>query len=333
MGAHRGARSRITWTAVGRNAAIRERQEFGLQLDWAVDLGQLRLSYQPVVALDGGEVAGVEALVRWQHPVRGFIAPGEFLETAEENGAILPIGRWVIREACRQAMSWTSLDASVFLSVNVSTREILQPGFVDAVAEALAAAGMAATRLHLEITETALLPATPSKIATLGALRELGVSIAIDDVGTGQVSLRRLRQVPTDALKLARRFVQAPEDDAETAALAGALVALGGSLGIPTIAEGIETPEQAERMRALGCTLGQGYHFARPLPGAAVAAGAFAPDRLGPEARLAAAAAEAAAIEAAVRETAAPEEPAIWRRSAAGLSRWVAGPAMGGIAF
>lgn len=259
----------------GMHAAIRERHEMGVQLQRAVELGQLRLAYQPIVDLVDGSLAGVEALVRWQHPERGLVAPGEFIEIAEENGAILPIGRWILREACREAASWTRIDRSVFLCVNVSAREIQQPGFVDAVRDALAEAGMAAVRLSLEITETALLKATPKTIATLEDLRRLGVRVVIDDFGTGYFSLSHLRQFPVDVLKVASEFVQVSDGDAKTAALAGAIIAMGRSLEIRTVAEGIETREQAERMRDLGCAYGQGFHFAAPTAGDLVAAGAF----------------------------------------------------------
>jgi diguanylate cyclase (GGDEF)-like protein len=259
----------------GMHAAIRERHEMGVQLQRAVELGQLRLTYQPIVDLADRGLVGIEALVRWQHPERGLVAPGEFIEIAEENGAILPIGRWVLGEACREAASWSSIDRSVFLCVNVSAREIQQPGFVTAVREALSAAGMAASRLSLEITETALLRATPKTIATLEELRHLGVRIVIDDFGTGYFSLSHLRQFPVDILKIASEFVQVPDDDAKTSALAGAIVALGRSLEIRTVAEGIETEDQAARMRDLGCAYGQGYHFAEPTPGEDVANGAF----------------------------------------------------------
>ena len=260
----------------GMHAAIRERHEMGVQLQHAVELGQLRLAYQPIVDLTDDSLVGIEALVRWQHPDRGVVSPGEFIEIAEENGAILPIGRWILREACREAMSWSNMDRSAFLCVNVSAREIQQPGFVTAVREALGEAGMAASRLSLEITETALLRATPKTIATLESLRTLGVRIVIDDFGTGYFSLSHLRQFPVDVLKIASEFVQVPDSDAKTAALAGAIVAMGRSLEIRTVAEGIETAEQADRMRALGCTYGQGFHFAQPIPGSEVAAGAFA---------------------------------------------------------
>jgi EAL domain-containing protein (putative c-di-GMP-specific phosphodiesterase class I) len=251
----------------GMHAAIRERHELGAQLMRAVELDQLRLEFQPIVSLATGATAGVEALVRWQHPDRGMVFPGQFIEIAEENGAILPIGRWVLQEASQRAGAWRRSGLTppeLFLCVNVSAREIQQPGFVDAVADTLRLAGIEAKTLILEITETALLKATPPTIATLSSLRELGVQIVIDDFGTGYFSLSHLRQFPVDALKIASEFVQDVEVDSRSSALAGAIVALSESLKIVTVAEGIETSEQAERMRSLGCVYGQGYFFARP---------------------------------------------------------------------
>jgi diguanylate cyclase (GGDEF)-like protein len=260
----------------GMHASIRARHEMGAELQEAVSRGQLRLVYQPIVSLDSGRIAGLEALVRWQHPDRGLVAPGEFIEIAEENGAILPIGRWVLREACAHAVAWQQarvVPNGLFMCVNVSAREIQQPGFVGAVEEALAWAGMEPSRLILELTETALIKATPPTVATLEALRQLGVRLVIDDFGTGYFSLSHLRQFPVDALKIAGEFVQVAEGDERSAALAGAIVALGESLDIATVAEGIETREHAERMRSLGCTYGQGYFFARPIPADEIEAG------------------------------------------------------------
>ena len=260
----------------GMHAAIRARHELGAELQHAVDLGQLRLMYQPIVSLDSGRISGLEALVRWQHPERGLVAPGEFIEIAEENGAILPIGRWVMREACERAVAWQSAGLTppgLFICVNVSAREVQQPGFVGAVEETLAWAGLEPTRLILEITETALIKATSTTVATLDGLRALGVRVVIDDFGTGYFSLSHLRQFPVDALKIAGEFVQVAEGDTRSAALAGAIVALGESLEIATVAEGIETREHAERMRSLGCTYGQGYFFARPMAAEDVEAG------------------------------------------------------------
>ena len=255
----------------GMHAAIRDRHELAAELMRAVELEQLRLVYQPIVELETRRVAGAEALVRWDHPERGTIAPGKFIEIAEENGSILPIGRWVLREACRQTGAWQREGAvpdDLFLSVNVSAREIQQAGFVDGVRETLVETGIDPTRLVLEITETALLRATPSTVGTLDELRQLGVRVVIDDFGTGYFSLSHLRQFPVDLLKIASEFVQGADAGDRSSALAGAIVALGRSLDIRTVAEGIETVEQAERMRRLGCTYGQGYLFSRPIAGA-----------------------------------------------------------------
>ncbi len=252
----------------GMHAAIRERHELSAELQRAVELDQLRLVYQPIVALDNERLAGVEALVRWQHPERGLIAPGQFIEIAEENGAILPIGRWVLREACNEAgrlIREGKANDDLFVCVNVSAREIQQPGFVEGVSWTLQEAGLEATKLVLEITETALLRATPSTVATLTDLRDLGVRMVIDDFGTGYFSLSHLRQFPVDALKIASEFVADATAGSRSSALAGAIVALSQSLQIETVAEGIETADQAARMRALGCTYGQGYFFSQPL--------------------------------------------------------------------
>ena len=260
----------------GMHAAIRARHELGAQLQQAVDLGQLRLVYQPIVSLESGRISGLEALVRWEHPERGLVSPGEFIEIAEENGAILPIGRWVLRQACERAVAWQAeglTPPGLFICVNVSAREIQQPGFVGAVEEALAWAGLEPTRLILELTETALIKATSTTIATLESLRGLGVRVVIDDFGTGYFSLSHLRQFPVDALKVAAEFVQVDAGDSRSAALAGAIVALGESLDIATVAEGIETEQQAERMRSLGSTYGQGYFFSRPMDASEIEAG------------------------------------------------------------
>ena len=252
----------------GMHEAMRERHELSVDLQRAVALDQLKLLYQPIMDLRTGKLAGIEGLVRWFHPTHGLVMPDRFIEIAEESGAILPIGHWVLREACREAAEWIEAGTApddMFVSVNVSAREIQQLGFLDAVKAVLAESGLDPRRLMLEITETALLKATPATIATLQGVRALGVRTVIDDFGTGYFSLSHLRQFPIDTLKIAREFVQDMDEASKSSALAGAIVAMSRSLGIETIAEGIETEEQAVRMRSVGCAFGQGYAFAAPL--------------------------------------------------------------------
>ena len=265
----------------GMHVAIRERNELSVELKRAVELNQLRLVYQPIIEMATGRYAGVEALVRWLHPERGLIAPGRFIEIAEENGSILSIGHWVLRETCSQAGRWVReglAPASMFFGVNVSAREVQQPGFVAGVRDTLTETGLEPTNLVLEITETALLKATPGTIATLAELRALGVRTVIDDFGTGYFSLSHLRQFPIDVLKIAGEFVQDADADPKSPALARAIVAMGRSMNMATVAEGIETAEQAASMRALGCTYGQGYFFSFPLSDVEVVA-AFAKEQ------------------------------------------------------
>jgi diguanylate cyclase (GGDEF)-like protein len=252
----------------GMHVALRERNELSVELKRAVELEQLRLVFQPIIEMATGRYAGVEALVRWHHPEKGLISPGKFIEIAEENGSIVSIGHWVLRETCAQAGRWVRegrAPRSMFFGVNVSAREVQQPGFVEGVRATLSETGLEAENLVLEITETALLKATPGTIATLAELRSLGVRTVIDDFGTGYFSLSHLRQFPIDILKIAGEFVQDADSDPKSPALARAIVAMGRSMNMATVAEGIETAAQAASMRALGCTYGQGYFFSMPL--------------------------------------------------------------------
>ena len=249
---------------------IRGRHELATELQQAVDLDQLELRYQPIVNLQTGAMAGFEALVRWRHPERGLIAPGQFIEIAEEHGSILPIGRWVLREACRQVAAWTAEGQTapgMYVGVNVSAREVQETDFVEGVREALTDHGVDASSLVIEITETALLRATPATIAALTALNHLGVRVVIDNFGSGYFSLSHLRQFPVHALKIAREFTQEIDDDTRPApvGLAAAVVAMARSLGIETVAEAIETAAQADWMRSLGCTYAQGFYFDHPM--------------------------------------------------------------------
>ena len=228
------------------------------QLERAIENEELVLHYQPIVDLDLGRVAGFEALVRWQHPERGFLGPGEFIPLAEETGLIVPLGRWVLREACRQATQWAG---APYLSVNVAGAQLEQPGFLAEVESALSDGGLCPERLMLEVTESSLVDDLEAE--RLQALRRLGIRLAIDDFGTGYSSLSYLRKFPMDVLKIDRSFTK---DACEDSALLNAIVAMGESLGLVLVPEGIEEPEQADALRALGCRLGQGFLFGRPVP-------------------------------------------------------------------
>lgn len=232
------------------------------------------LAYQPVVELAGGAVVGVEALFRWRHAERGPVSPAECIPVAEDSGLIVPLGSWVLREACRQLAAWLACPRAAALmgqrgirvAVNVSGRQLEHPLFAQAVAAVLAEYGVPARHLTLEVTETAVMRDTARTIATLHALKSLGVEVALDDFGTGYSSLSYLQQFPVDVLKIDKRFVDGVARGGGEAALTRTIVALGQTLGLRTVAEGVETAEQREALAGLGCAFGQGYLFARPLP-------------------------------------------------------------------
>ncbi len=255
------------------------------ELHRAIERSELVLHYQPFVDLRDHSLVGAEALVRWQHPTRGLLPPGEFVDLAEENGLIVPLGTWVLREACRQGAAWAAARpggrteaSNAYLSVNVSPRQLAEPGFIDEVATILGETGMAPEQLWLEITEGAILRDPDTAVATLRALRSLGVHLAIDDFGTGYSSLGYLKQLPVEVLKIDRGFVANLEGDADDKAIVQAVIALGRSLGIGVIAEGIERPAQAAELLSMGCHLAQGFHYGRPTPAAAI--GRCLPDRV-----------------------------------------------------
>ena len=247
-----------------------ERLELESGLRHALDDGELHLVYQPLVTLDDGRISGVEALLRWDHPIFGVVAPLRFISLAERNGLIIPIGAWVLREACRQLAAWG--DDALSVSVNVSARQLGSTDLVDVVRAALEDSGIAPRRLCLEITETAMM-ADPGAIGeTLSALKALGVRLAVDDFGVGHASLRQLRALlPVDTLKIDTSFVDGITDDADDAAIVEGVVRLAHSLGLQAVAEGVETAEQVAMLRAFSCQTGQGYHFARPAGPDAIA--------------------------------------------------------------
>jgi EAL domain-containing protein (putative c-di-GMP-specific phosphodiesterase class I) len=249
----------------------------------ALGAGEFVVDYQPLVRLSDQLVVGVEALVRWEQPGGDRIGPDVFIPVAEETGLIVPLGRWVLSEACRQAVRWRAEDpaSELFVSVNLAARQVREPGIVDDVARILAESGWPAHALQLELTESDLMGTTGEPLEALRALAEMGVRIAIDDFGTGYSNLAYLRTLPVHALKLAGPFVTRPfnrdpdkggdpdydEVDLEVLAL---LVELAHTLGLSVTAEVVETSVQLERLRKLGCDTGQGWYFAPPVPASAI---------------------------------------------------------------
>jgi diguanylate cyclase (GGDEF)-like protein len=237
----------------------------------ALDHGDFVLHYQPIVELRGGRVAGLEALVRWQHPERGLILPPEFVPLAEETGLILAIDRWVLDEACRQGGEWNARrrpDQSLTICVNLSARQLQQTDLPDFVAAALARGGLDAGSLVIEITESLLLNDTEATLTRLHQLKALGVRVAIDDFGTGYSSLAYLRQFPVDIIKIDKSFVAGLGEGEDGSNLARAIVQLGQILRLDTIAEGVERGEQLSELRSAHCPYGQGYYFAKPASAA-----------------------------------------------------------------
>jgi diguanylate cyclase (GGDEF)-like protein len=249
------------------HAAVVARHALTGQLQRALKRHEFLVRYQPIVSLDTGRITGVEALLRWQRPDGTVIGPADFVPLAEETGLILPIGRWVLETACRQAALWdlSAPQNRIRVSVNLSARQVQQPRFIEQVADVLESTGLEADQLVLEITETVMMQDTEATIAKLNALKALGVQIAIDDFGTGYSSLSYLRRFPVDVLKMAKPFVDTAGPDRQDAAFAEAIIALGHSLKLKIVAEGIERREQLELLRKLGCDLGQGYYFAEAL--------------------------------------------------------------------
>ena len=262
--------------APAMHAAVVERLELEADLRRALadPAAELRLVYQPIVALDDERIVGLEALVRWEHPARGTINPMQFIPLAEATGLVVPLGRWVLRAACRQAAEWRrgageadgTADADApYVAVNLSGRQLEDAALIDDVAAALAESGLDPARLLLEITESILMQRADAAPRTLHALKALGVRLAIDDFGTGYSSLAYLQRFPVDVLKIDKAFIDGVASGGSDAALARAIVGLTATLGLRCVAEGIERPEQAAELRAAGCGYGQGFLFARPV--------------------------------------------------------------------
>lgn len=261
--AKRAGRGRFRVFETGMDEALRDRRELEIDLRRALALRQFDVHYQPFVDLQSDTVIGFEALIRWDHPVRGRVSPVDFIPLAEETGLICKIGEWVLRTACVTAMSWPD---EMTVAVNVSPVQFKSDALVETVLAALAHAGLPAYRLEIEITEGALLDNTASVLKTLHALRDLGVKISMDDFGTGYSSLSYLQKFPFSKIKIDRSFVQGAEDRGDNEAILKAIAGLGLSLGMSITAEGVETQEQLARIRGEQCTHVQGYFTGRPMP-------------------------------------------------------------------
>jgi EAL domain-containing protein (putative c-di-GMP-specific phosphodiesterase class I) len=253
------------------HTAIVDRLELEVDLKRALEREEMALAYQPIFHLRSGAVVGVEALVRWQHPTRGLVLPESFVPLAEESGMISELGRWVLRTACHQGALWRAKypgHPGLRIEINLSGAQLSESGLVGDVAEALAASQLDPSGLTLEITETALMASFDEAIERLDALKDLGVELAIDDFGTGYSSLRYLRRMPLNSLKIDKSFVESIGQSGDEPELLRAIVDLGEIFGLTVIAEGIERPEQRERLLELSCDLGQGHLLSEPLDAA-----------------------------------------------------------------
>jgi len=262
-------KNRVAFFEPEMATAVAARHTLTESLQRAVAGDEFVLHYQPIFEVATGRLTGLESLIRWMHPTRGMVWPGEFIPVAEASDLILDIGRWVLEQSCRQAKAWHDRWPELRelqISVNVAGRQLEQPDFVDQVAEVIRSSGVDPATVVLEVTETTLLQNTEDAIAKLEALRALGVGVAIDDFGTGYSSLSYLQRFPATAIKIARDFVAVDEADADSWELASAIVSMGRALRLTVIAEGVEEPFQLGRLRKLRCNRAQGYYLARPLP-------------------------------------------------------------------
>lgn len=251
----------------GMDASFRARRALESDLRKALRLGEFELVYQPLVNLKTGDISGFEALLRWHSTERGMVPPGEFIPHAEETGLILPLGEWVLREACAEAARWPG---DLKIAVNLSPVQFKKGNLPETVRAALSASGLPAARLQLELTESILLEDSKMNLATLRHLRELGVGISLDDFGTGYSSLSYLLSFSFDSIKIDRSFIAEVSKSGTCPAIVRAITKLAEDLGIPTVAEGVETEAQRELLRKEGCTEMQGYLFSRPVPAGAI---------------------------------------------------------------
>jgi len=260
-------------STVWADAASADDRDLVQRLRAALRLGQFRLRYQPLVSTTGGHMVGVEALLRWEDPLRGQVQPDDFIPLLEETGLIVPVGAWVLEEACRQSAAWRRSGrpaAELTISVNVAPRQLAQTDFAATVARALEMTGANPAQLCLEITEAALIQDMDAARRELGKVRDLGVRLAVDDFGTGYSSVGYVRQFPLDSVKIDKSFVQGLTSGVEDAAIAQAIIRMAHALGLSTVAEGVESADELSRLQQLGCDLVQGFYFSAPLTADAV---------------------------------------------------------------
>ncbi len=250
-------------------AHVIERLDIETSLRRALERRELRVFYQPKISLETGRIIGVEALIRWEHPERGMLAPGAFIGVAEETGLIVPIGLWVLEQSCRQVVRWQAERPEMGplnIAVNLSGRQLAHPDLVADIREVLATSGIDPKQVELEVTESVLMDDVEASAVTLTELRDLSVRLSVDDFGTGYSSLSYLRRFPVDKLKVDRSFVSGLGEDDSDSAIVAAVINLAHTLGLEAVAEGVETPEQLQALRDLGCDQAQGFYMARPLP-------------------------------------------------------------------
>jgi EAL domain-containing protein (putative c-di-GMP-specific phosphodiesterase class I) len=256
-------------------ASVMARLQLETDLRHALERGEFRNFYQPIVALDSGEIAGFEALLRWEHPTRGLLVPTEFIPVAEETGLIRELGWWNLREACRQISVWrASLIAHPYLtiSVNLSAKQFLQPNLVEDIKKLLDELALPPEALKLEITESTVMADPSAAVEMLQEIKSLGIRLAIDDFGTGYSSLSYLHRFPLDTLKIDRSFISGMADEGEGMEIARTILPMANNLRLDVVAEGVETIQQVALLKKLQCKYGQGYYFSRPLSAEGTAA-------------------------------------------------------------
>jgi len=256
-------------------ASVMARLQLETDLHRALERGELRNFYQPIVALASGEIAGFEALLRWQHPTRGLLGPIEFIPVAEETGLIRELGWWNLREACRQISEWRGgliAQRRLTISVNLSAKQFLQPNLVEDIRKLLIELALPPEALKLEITESTVMADPSAAVEMLQQIKSLGIHLAIDDFGTGYSSLSYLHRFPLDTLKIDRSFISGMGDDGEGMEIARTILPMANNLRLDVVAEGVETIQQVALLKKLHCKYGQGYYFSRPLSAEGTAA-------------------------------------------------------------